>query len=334
MRRVILSIVVLAVVVPFGATCFYTVDRTEYVYLTQFGKHVHTFDGRIENEAGLHFKWPFPIQSVQRLDRRLQYFDLPGAEVMTRDEEGKMIDKTLTIDAYVCWEIPDARAVDQFIRTVGTTEGARSFLTQQLGSKLGAAVGQMRMNDLVSTDAGKKGRRVDEQRDELRTQLLNQVAKAEEDYGIKVVDVRLRRTNHPESVRKSIYDRIISEREKLADFHKTEGERKAGDIRSASDKRIAKLKTRAEAESVRMKGQADARADKIRSNAQKQDPEFYAFLKKLDAYKRVLGDNKSLLLLSTDRKIFDLFNNPPAMKKDTKQETRDTREKDMSKPPD
>jgi membrane protease subunit HflC len=316
MSRIILSIVVLAIVVPFCLTCFYTVDRTEYVYLTQFGKHVDTFDGRIDNEAGLHFKWPFPIQSVQRLDRRLQYFDLPGAEVMTRDEERNTIDKTLTIDAYVCWEIPDAKAVDQFVKTVGTTEGAKNLLTQQLGSRLGAAVGQMRMNDLVSTDAGKEGRRVDEKRDELRARLLSQVAKAETDYGIRVVDVRLRRTNHPESVRRSIYDRIVSERDKLAQAYTSEGDRLAGDIASASDKRISKLKTRAEAESVRMKGQADARADKIRSDAQKQDPEFYAFLKKLDAYKQFLGDNKSLLFLSTDRKIFDLLNNPPAMKKD------------------
>jgi membrane protease subunit HflC len=316
MRRIILSIIVFAVAVPFGVTCFYTVDRTEYVYLTEFGKHVRTLDGRNDEEAGLHFKWPFPIQSVQRLDRRLQYLDVPGAEVMTRDEERNTIDRTLTIDAYVCWRIPNARAVDQFVRTVGTTDGAKDFLTRRLGSELGALVAQMRMNDLVSTDPGKVGRRVDEKRDELRSRLLKQVDQAEQEYGIEVIDVRLRRTNHPESVRKSIYERIISEREKLATFYKSEGERMAGDITSASNKRIARLKSHADSEALKMRGKADANADKIRSDAQKQDPAFYAFLKKLDAYKRILGDNKSLLLLSTDRKIFDLFNDPPEMKKD------------------
>ena len=88
----------------------FTVDRTEFVYLTQFGRHVATYDGADDDQAGLHFRLPWPIQSVQRLDRRLQYFDLPGAELLTRDAKRNTIDKTLTIDAYVCWRIADAPA--------------------------------------------------------------------------------------------------------------------------------------------------------------------------------------------------------------------------------
>ncbi len=135
-----------------ASSCLYSVDRIDFVYLTQFGRHVATFDGTRDADAGLHVKWPWPIQSVQRLDRRLQYFDLPGAELMTRDRDRNTIDKTLTIDAYVCWRIADGEGVDQFVRTVGTAESARAILTQRLGSELGALIGAREMNDLVSTD--------------------------------------------------------------------------------------------------------------------------------------------------------------------------------------
>src|SRR4051794_36210965 len=92
----------LAVLALLARLSLFTVDRNEFVYLTQFGRHVAPFDGADEAQAGLRLKWPWPIQSAQRLDRRLQSFDLPGAELMTRDPQRQTIDKTLTLDAYVC----------------------------------------------------------------------------------------------------------------------------------------------------------------------------------------------------------------------------------------
>ena len=109
-------------------------------------------------------------------------------------------------------------------------------------------------------------------------------------------------------------DRISSERDKMAAEYISEGEKQAKNIASASTRRIENLKSYADAEAIKLRGQADAEADRIRSEAQKQDPDFYAFLKKLEDYKKMLGDNKTLLLLSTHREIFDLFNNPPGTK--------------------
>src|SRR5712692_9498107 len=106
-----------------GSSCF-TVDRADYVYVTQFGKPLITYDG--ENDAGLHWKLPWPIQSVQRLDHRLQVFDLAGAELLTHDPRGNTIDKTLTMSAYVCWRIADKDGVGLFIRSVGTPERAEA----------------------------------------------------------------------------------------------------------------------------------------------------------------------------------------------------------------
>src|SRR5215831_14938419 len=143
MKKYLLLVVVLALVAWLARTSLFTVDRTEYVYLTQFGRPVATYDGARADEAGLHFKLPSPIQSVQRLDRRLQYFDLPGTELLTHDPRGKTIDKTLTVDAYVCWRIADKNGVDLFIRTVGTPERARTVLSGRISGELGAAIGEM-----------------------------------------------------------------------------------------------------------------------------------------------------------------------------------------------
>src|SRR5437016_10694961 len=107
MRHRILKTAIVAGVCWAFSQSLFTVDRAEYVYVTRFGRHIATYDGQSDDEAGLHVKWPWPVESVQRLDHRLQYFDLPGAELLTHDAKGKTIDKTLTIDAYVCWRIDD-----------------------------------------------------------------------------------------------------------------------------------------------------------------------------------------------------------------------------------
>jgi membrane protease subunit HflC len=306
----IVLLVVGAVVARLSA---FTVDRTEFVYLTQFGRHVATFDGADDQQAGLHFRWPWPIESVQSVDRRLQYFDLPGSELLTRDLKRNAPDKTLTLDAYVCWRVADDDGVDRFIRKLGGVEGAASVLRQRVNSELGAAVGKMELDDLISVEDG----RVDAGREKLRTRLLDGGVQplrttALEEYGIVIVDIRLRRTNHPPAVRQAIFDRIASERAKKAADYRSEGDRRAQDVKSASDRKVSELRTRAEAEAIRLRGESEAEADRIRSEAQRLDPQFYAFLKKMEDYQRILGDNKTLLLLSTHREIFDALFQPPS----------------------
>src|SRR5438067_650830 len=125
-----------AVLIPLGLSSVYTVDRTEFVYLTHLGQHVATLDGEVD--GGLHFKWPWPIQSVQSLDRRLQYFDLPETEVLTfgtqKDAPGagqgqkNVIDRQITVVPYVCWRIADSDGVDYFIRRVGNPDRAQEIL--------------------------------------------------------------------------------------------------------------------------------------------------------------------------------------------------------------
>jgi modulator of FtsH protease HflC len=291
----------------------FAVDATEYAYVTRFGRRIDVFDGGDPAQAGLHFKWPWPVDSVQRIDRRLQTFELAGAELVTRDPKGKTIDKMLTIDAYVCWRVEGSGGADRFVRALGSVEAAQLILGQRISSELGAAIAGLELDDLVSTDPV----RVDRQREALRKRLLDGGspslrATASKDYGIEMVDIRLRRTNHPAAVREAIFDRIRSERATIEADYLSEGDRLASQIRSSADSEVTKMKADAEARAIALRGQADAEADRIRNEAQRLDPAFYETLRKLEDYQRILGDGKSTLLLSTHRELFDLLYAPPS----------------------
>jgi membrane protease subunit HflC len=290
--------------------CVFTVDRSEFVYLTTLGAHAATYDGASPREAGLHFRWPWPVQDVRRVDRRLQVLELPGIEQLTRDAQRDAIDRTLTIDAYMLWRVADGQGVDRLLRAAGGLDEARQLLAQRLGGELGAACGKLQMDDLINA---KEPERVRRERDKLRANLMEALGKpALEQYGVEVVDIRLRRVSYPGQVRQAIFDRIISERERKAAEYQSQGEQEAAKIRADADREIGQMRGKAEAEAVRMKGQSEAEADRVRNEAQQKDPAFYTFLRKLEEYQRVLGDGKSTLLLSTHRELFDSLLNPPA----------------------
>jgi membrane protease subunit HflC len=316
MRKFLILLLVLVLASPLLfrlalSTILVPVDRTEFVYLTQFGKHVATYDGAKDNDAGLHWRWPWPVQSVLTLDRRLQSFDLPGAELLTRDKERKTIDRTLTVVAYVCWRISDeGGGVDRFVRTVGTPEWARTILGPCISSQFGAVVGEMKLDDLISDTTGT----VEANMEKLREQLLTSLQQsAKQDYGIDLVDIRLRRHSYPPAVLPDIFARIASERNKKVEKYKSEGDQRAAHIRSVAELEANRVVTEARAEEQRLKSEAERQADMIRNQAQSKDPEFYAFLRKLEEYQRILGDNKTMLLLSAHRAWFDLLFQPPML---------------------
>lgn len=292
---------------------FFTVDASEYAYVTLLGRPIATYDG--ETDAGLHVGWPWPIQSVQRLDRRTQIFDLPTAELLTH--EGKTIDKTLSVEAYVLWKIADQDAVDRFVKRLGSAARARDILSPRINSQLGAAIGQMKMDDLVSTEPGsaENTTHVDDTLRTLRASLLDSLRKqAHDEYGVDLIDIRLKRISHPREVRESIFDRIRSERRKKATDYEAEGDLKASNIKSQAEADVRDLLAKARFEEEAIKSKADTEALKIRNQAQSQDPEYYAFLKSMEKLQSILGDSKTTLLLSTHRTMFDSLFNPPRPK--------------------
>jgi membrane protease subunit HflC len=317
------SIPVLFILVIWWQTSLYTVDQAEFVYLTRFGEPIAIHDG--DSAAGLHFKWPAPIESVRRIDRRLQVFDLPAIEPLTRDQKNRTVDKTLTVDAFVCWKVPDTASADRFVRAVGSPEQARRLLTPLISGRLAAVVSNMPIEDLISLA---DSNRIDARMEHINRQVLgydpigpNDTTRvplpelAQRDYGIKLVEVRLRRFNYPEAVRASIYNRIRSERERRVTVIQSEGNRQYTKIVSDANTEATKIIDDARAGKQIVESRADAEADAIRNTAHAQDREFYAFLQKLKAYQSILADTRDVLLLSSKHELFDLMLKPPQVDK-------------------
>ena len=310
-RRTVALLIVVALLLWLRSAAV-PVDVTEFAYVTRFGEPVATHDGG--TVAGLHFKLPWPADSVFRVDRRLQLADLPAVETLTRDPATRTVDKTLTVDAFVTWRVPDAAAADRFVRTVGTPDQARRVLAPRIGGRLAAVVGTLPLDDLISVadDAAVAARA-----DRLRRQLLGEDGpeplreRVRAEYGIEIVDLRVRRFGYPEAVRAGIADRIRSERARKAADYDSDGRKRAADILSAAEKEARTVEAEARARQRVIEGTADAEADRIRTEAQAKDREFYAFLQKLKAYQTMLGDTKDVLLLSAKHPLFDLLLNPP-----------------------
>ncbi len=313
--RTFFIIFLIIVILILGRMTLYSVDATEYAYVTQLGQHLATHDGgAADSGSGLHVGWPWPIQTVTRLDRRLQFFDLPGPELLTHDPKSNTIGVGVIVETYVCWRIADAAAVDRFIKSMGTAEQAKTILGQRINSQLGAAIGRMKMEDLISTKPGQEPgtTQVDETIAGLQQELLAGLqASVNKEYGIELVDVRLRRFNHPEEVRPTIFARIQSERGKMVAKYNSDADKQAKKIDSEAEEikrgKIADARFR----EAKLKGEADTEAIRLRNQAHSLDPEFYAFLKKLEKLQNILGDNKTILLLSSHRPIFDLLFQPP-----------------------
>src|SRR5437763_8565598 len=169
MKRFLLFVVLPLVLLLWGRTAFYAVDQAEFAYVTRFGEPVATVDGA--SDAGLHTKAPWPADAVLRIDRRLQAFDLPAVESLTRDPANRTVDKTLAVDAFVTWRVPDPAAADRFVRTVGSPEQAKRVLVPRISGRLAAVISNLSLDELIAVtdEAG-----IDARTEKLRRQLLGE----------------------------------------------------------------------------------------------------------------------------------------------------------------
>ncbi len=302
----------LIVLVLWLRTAFYAVDIAEFAYVTRFGQPVVTIDGG--SDAGLHLKYPWPFDSVTSIDRRVQAFELPAVESLTRDLASQTVDKTLAVDAFVSWKIPTAEDADRFLKTVGTNEQARRILTPRINGQLAALISTMPLDDLISVVEPNV---IDQRAAKLQGLLFDQELqnRVRTEYGIELIDLRIRRLSYPEAVRASIAERIRSERARKVADYESEGRRKASDITSTAEKDARTIEATARARKQTIEGQADVEADRIRNEAHALDPSFYAFLQKLKTYQTILNDTRDVMLLSSKHPLFDLLLAPPSLEK-------------------
>lgn len=313
------SLIVIAalLLLLWGRTALYAVDAGEFVYVTRFGDPIAVHDGG--TDAGLHVKAPWPVDSVIRIDRRVQSFDLPAVESLTRDPVNRTVDKTLAVDAFVTWKIPDAGAADRFVKAVRTPEQARKILAPLINGRLAAVISTMPIDDLIGVLDDP--RLIDERNERVRRRLLGAEnpgddlrAKALDEYGIEIIDVRIRRFSYPEAVRSSIAERIRSERAKKVADYESDARKRAANIVTDADRAARTIEATAKAEKTTVESEADADAAVIRSAAFEQDREFYLFLESLRSFRKIVAGGRSLLMLSTKHPLLNRGFGPPPKK--------------------
>ncbi|MBZ5621335.1 MAG: protease modulator HflC [Acidobacteriia bacterium] len=282
-KKYLPGVIVLAAIV-LGYRTFFPVKETEFVLVTQFGRPLYA----IAN-AGLHVKWPF--QSATYFDRRLRIYNPRPSEFLTRDK------KNIVVDSYVAWKIEDP---NRFLESVGDPVAAEMRLHDIVWSGLSAALGAHDLESLVSATA--KVQTADLM-DRL-AELTDRAALAE--YGIGVVDVRIKRLNLPEQNKQSVYARMRAERERIARQYRAEGEEQALSIRADADRQKAETLSVAYKEAETIRGQGDAESTRIYGQAYSKNPRFYKLLRTLEAYKKVL-DDKTTAILSSDSELLKVL---------------------------
>ena len=264
---------------------FFTVRETELVLVTQFGRPVATV-----TEAGLHAKWPF--QSALYFDRRLRVYNPRPSEFLTRDK------KNLVIESYVLWRIADPQT---FVESVGDAVAAEMRLHDIAWAGLAAAIGNHDLDAIVSVDT--ETVRTGTMLDKL-TELTGSRALTE--YGIDVVDVRIKRLNLPEQNKQSVFARMRAERERIARRYRAEGEEQALRIRADADRQREEMLSLAYKEAEQIKGEGDAEAARVYGQAYSRNPRFYKLVRTIEAYRKAL-DDETTIVLSSDSELLRLL---------------------------
>ena len=264
----------------------FTINETETGVLTSFGEPVRSL-----SEPGLYFKYPDPFQSVHRFDARLMVLDVRPAEVLTQDK------KPLVYEAYACWKIVDPVL---FLRTVKEKKGAEIRLNSLVRSEMNAALGKAELSSLLSIEHVVD---IDIISDQVT---LTTRKKTMENFGIDMLQVRLRRISFPEATRNSHFRRMRSERQRIAKKYRAEGEEEASKIRSDTDLEVSKLISKAYSEAEKTKGEGDAEAARIYAEAYSLNPELYQLTRTLEAYRKFL-DDKTILVLDSNSEPLKLL---------------------------
>ncbi len=279
MKKIAL-IVIAGLVVLFFWFSLYTIDETEQAIILEFGKPM----GETISSPGLHFKLPW--QSVIKFENRILEYDVEPQAIITKDK------KKLEVDNYARWRIADPLL---FYRSVRTLNGALSRIDPIVYSELRVELGKHVLSDIV-----------DSNRVKIMETVSNETQIKLAEYGIDIIDVRIKRADLSKENERAVFDRMRAERLRIAKQYRSEGEEKALEIRAETDKEKTIILATAYKESQILRGEGDAKAVEIYAKAFQSDPKFYEFIRTLEAYEKVV-DKKSTLILSTDSDLFKLL---------------------------
>jgi len=280
--KFIVPVVIVISVVLFQS--LFVVKETNQAIVLQFGD-----PKKIIKEAGLNFKLPF-IQNVVLLDRRVLNLDNPPEEVIASDQ------KRLIIDAITRFQIVDPL---KFYISVGNERIARSRLSTIINSRIRGVLGTQDLATLLSTERTKQ-----------MTIIRNDVNEEAKGFGIKIIDVRIKRADLPPANSDAIYKRMQTERQREAKEFRAQGAEIAAKITSTADKDVTVLLANAKKQSEIMKGEGDGQRNKIFADAFGKDPQFFAFYRAMQAYETALIGGETSFVLSPDSAFFKFFGKP------------------------
>lgn len=299
LKRIIGVVIVLAIlaILAFMSGVVFVIDETRQVVITQFGKPV----GRPITVAGLHFKKPL-IQQANYFEKRVLQWDGDPNQIPTRDK------KYIWVDTYARWKISDAL---QFLQSVGNEMNAHARLDDIINSAtrdvitshllVEAIRDTNRILDIKEIEidislAEEALEPIEVGRSTLEGSILIKASKLAPQYGIELVDVRIKRVNYVKDVRDKVYDRMIAERKRAAEQYRSEGQGKSAEVSGQLAKELKLITSEAYRTAQGLMGKADAEAIIIYAQAYTQDPDFYSFVKTLETYQNTIDENTTIIL--------------------------------------
>ena len=284
MKTKFLLLIIAVIALGLAYYSLFTVNEKEFVVVTRFGKPVRTLD-----KAGLYCKRPGFLETVNRIEKRANVFKTQPIQLLLGDKN------PLIITCYVCWKISDPMT---FLQSLTSSDIVDQKIGDMVNSLLGSTLGDYTIENIINV----KPELV--KLEEIETRILSESEqKAIEKYGIRIIDVGIRRLAYPQIVTQSVYNRMRAERDKEAKKYLAEGKEEAAKIEAQTDKEVAQIIAEANKESEILKGQGDKEAMNIYAEAYSRDRGFFEFTKSLEACRQVLK-NKSTLILSTESEIF------------------------------
>lgn len=295
---------IIAIVVPFAIlivllNTLYVVSETNQVIITQFGEPI----GDAVTKPGLHMKVPF-IQKANYFEKRWLEWDGDANQIPTKDK------KYIWVDTYARWRINNPLVYFQRVRD---ERGAHSRIDDIIDGETRNAVANFDLIELVRSsnrefelteeiailDIAAAIPDIEIGRDKIAQIILEKSSEITPEFGVELRDVKIKRINYVEEVQRKVFDRMISERKRIAAKYRSEGDGKSAEIRGEKERELKKIQSEAYRKAQEIKGKADAEATKIYANAYNRDPEFYQFMKTLETYVSTM-DKETWMLLSTD----------------------------------
>jgi membrane protease subunit HflC len=283
--------VVAVVVLIIGYSSLFTVPQTRQALVVRLGQPL-----RVVTQPGLHGKLPL-LDNVIYIDKRILDLENSSQEVIASDQ------KRLVVDAFARYRIHDAL---RFYQTVSSVDGANSRLSPLLNSALRRVLGEATLTQLVR-----------DERAQLMTRVREQLDREAQQFGVTVVDVRIRRADLPEQNSQAVYKRMQTEREREAQEFRSQGTQKAQEIRARADRDVTVVVADATSKSEQTRGEGDSERNRIFAEAYGKDPDFFSFYRSMQAYETGLRQGDTRLVIRPDSEFFRYFSDPSGKQKGT-----------------